>query len=160
MRNSSIQNLFLFNSTKQFQIEGSKYIEELKEIAKRTTDYLQIFYTNFSSKEFCELVSAAKNVKYLYFFNDLVPLDEEWDFGSDMEECEIEYILLNYSGGSSYSNWSQNPNWLENLIAAIAKCEPLSKSLKYLYIQYCDIAKEKAQEMLNKYKLDGVTLYA
>ena len=77
MKNLSIQNYFLFNYTKQFQIEGSKYIEELKEIAKRTTDQFYVYYTNFSSKEFCELVSAAKNVKRLYFYYDLIPLDEE-----------------------------------------------------------------------------------
>ena len=110
MRNSSVQNQFLLNTTKQFQIEGSKYIEELKEVAKRTTDYLNVYYTNFSSKEFCELVSAAKNVKNLMFCYDLIPLDKEFDFGSDMEECKIEQFYLNYSGGSSYSNWSQNPN--------------------------------------------------
>ena len=160
MRNSSIQNRFLFNATKQFQIEGSKYIEELKEVSKRTTDYLYVYYTNFSSKEFCELVSVAKNVKRLYFAYDFIPLDKEFDFGSDMKGCKIEQFYLNYSGNSNYSNWSQNPNRLENLIAAIAKCEPLTKSLKRLYIQYCDIAKEKAQEILNKYKLNGVTLYA
>ena len=125
MRNSSIQNDFYFNNTKQFQIEGIKYIEELKEVAKRTTHYFYVFYTNFSSKEFCELVSAAKNVKHLIFCYDLIPLDEEFDFGSDMEGCKIERFYLRYSGGSSYSNWSQNPNRLENLIAAIAKCEPL-----------------------------------
>ena len=77
MRNSSIQNQFYFNTTKQFQIEGGKYIEELKEVAKKTTDYLYVYYTNFYSREFCELVSAAKNVKNFNFAYDLIPLDEE-----------------------------------------------------------------------------------
>ena len=78
MRNSiPAQSQFLFNTTKQFQIEGSKYIEELKEVAKRTLNHFYVYNTNLSSKEFCDLISAAKNITYVYFSNDLIPLDGE-----------------------------------------------------------------------------------
>ena len=75
-----------------------------------------------------------------------------------MENCNIEYISLGYSGGASYSNWAVNPIRFENLIASISKCAPLVKSLKTLYIGNCDFTKDKAQGVLNKYKLDGIKL--
>ena len=77
MRNSiPIQNQFYFNTTKQFQLNGSKYIEELKEVAKRTLTHFYVYNINFSSKEFCELVSSTKNVKYLCFYYNLISLEE------------------------------------------------------------------------------------
>ena len=153
-----VQQQFSFNWTEQEQIKWSKYFEALKTAARKTTDSYLIYNTDFSALEFWEIVSAAKLCKNLYFLYDLIPLDSEWDFGKEMEGCKIEYIDFDYSGGGSYSNWGQNPARFENLIAAIAKWEPLVKSLKTLYIGGCDITKAKAQEVLNKYKLNGIQI--
>ena len=153
-----VQQYFYFNWTKQEQIKWSKYFEALKTAARKTTDGYGIYNTDFSAQEFWEIVSAAKLCKILYFYYDLIPLDSEWDFGKEMEGCKIEFISLMCSGGSSYSNWGQNPARFENLIAAIAKWEPLVKTLKTLYIGDCDITKAKAQEVLNKYKLNGIEI--
>ena len=61
MKNSiSFHKQFWFNTSKQVQIEGSRYIEALKEVARKTTDYFSIYYTNLSTQEFSEIVSAAK----------------------------------------------------------------------------------------------------
>ena len=153
-----VQQQFNFNYTKQEQIKWSKYFEALKTAARKTTDDYLICNTDFSAHEFWEIVSAAKLCKELSFRCDLIPLDSEWDFGKEMEGCKIEYISFAYSGGSSYSNWGQHPARFENLIAAIAKWEPLVKTLKTLYIGGCDITKAKAQEVLNKYKLNGIQI--
>ena len=153
-----VQQRFHFNHTKQEQIKWSKYFEALKTAARKTTNYYGIYNTDFSAQEFWEIVSAAKLCKNLYFEYDLIPLDSEWDFGKEMEGCKIEYIAFWYSGSSSYSNWGQNPARFENLIAAIAKWEPLVKSLKTLWIHSCDITKAKTQEVLNKYKLNGIQI--
>ena len=153
-----VQQSFYFNHTKQEQTKWSKYFEALKTAARKTTNDYLISNTDFSAQEFWEIVSAAKLCKHLYFRCDLIQLDFEWDFGKEMEGCKIEYIAFSSSGGSSYSNWGQNPARFENLIAAIAKWEPLVKTLKTLYIQYCDITKAKAQEVLNKYKLNGIQI--
>ena len=153
-----VQQQFNFNCTKQEQIKWSKYFEALKTAARKTTNDYWINSTDFSTQEFWEIVSAAKLCKNLYFQYDLIPFDFEWDFGKEMEGCKIEHIGFTYSGGSSYSNWGQNPARFENLIAAIAKWEPLVKTLKTLYIGNCDITKAKAQEVLNKYKLNGIQI--
>ena len=153
-----VQQQFYFNWTKQEQIKWSKYFEALKTAVRKTTNSYYAHNTDFSAHEFWEIVSAAKLCKKLYFCWDLIPLDFEWDFGKEMEGCKIEYISFGYSGGSSYSNWGQNPARFENLIAAIAKWEPLVKTLKYLHIGCCDITKAKAQEVLNKYKLNGIQI--
>ena len=53
MRNSiPLQNQFLFNTVKQFQLDGSRYIEELKIVAKKTLTHFYVYNTNLSSKEF------------------------------------------------------------------------------------------------------------
>ena len=153
-----VQQEFYFNITKQEQIKWSKYFEALKTAARKTTDDYLIYNTDFSAQEFWEIVSAAKLCKNLCFDYDLIPLDFEWDLGKEMEGCKIQYISFGYSGGSSYSNWGQNPTRFENLIAAIAKWEPLVKTLKTLDIRYCDITKAKAQEVWNKYKLNGIQI--
>ena len=153
-----VQQHFYFKGTKQEQIKWSKYFEALKTAARKTTDHYGIYYTDFSAQEFWEIVSAAKLCKILYFYCDLIPLDFEWDFGKEIEGCKIEKINFDFSGGSSYSNWGQNPARFENLIAAIAKLEPLVKTLKTLRIRYWDITKAKAQEVLNKYKLNGIQI--
>ena len=153
-----VQQKFFFNHTKQKQIKWSKYFEALKTAARKTTNDYRIYNTDFSSQEFWEIVSAAKLCKKLYFIYDLIPLDSEWDFGKEMEGCKIENIQFYCSGGSSYCNWGQNPARFENLIAAIAKWEPLVKTLKELNIHSCDITKAKAQEVLNKYKLNGIQI--
>ena len=77
MNSVPTQKYFYFNYNKQVQIEGSKYIESLKEVARKTTDHFNIYNTNFSAHEFCEIVSAAKSCKNLYFYYDLIPFDYE-----------------------------------------------------------------------------------
>ena len=83
MKNSvSTQKTFYFNYNKQVQIEGSKYFEALKAIAKKITDLLIMKYTNFSSHEFCEILSAAKLCKVVILIQFLsilnVILDQTW----------------------------------------------------------------------------------
>ena len=158
MTNSPAQNHFYFNNAKQVQVEGSKYYEALKAVAARTVERFYIYYTNFSADEFWGILKAAKHVKYVGFTYSSIPFDYEMDFGEGMENCNIEYISFQYSGGVSYSNWAANPVRYENLIASISKCAPLVKNLKTLYIGCCGITKENAQGVLNKYKLDGVAL--
>ena len=77
MNSVPTQKRFYFNQTKQVQIEGSKYFESLKEVARKTTYDFLVYYTNFSAHEFCEIVSAAKSCKNLYFYYDLIPFDYE-----------------------------------------------------------------------------------
>ena len=156
--NSPAQNFFFFNYTKQVQIDGSKYYEALKAVAARTVEHFYIFYTNLSADEFWGILKATKHVKNVGFNYNSISFDCEKDFGEGMESCKIEDIYLQYSGEATYSNWAANPIRFENLIASISKCAPLVNSLKTLNILGWDITKDKAQEILNKSKLNGITL--
>ena len=158
MTNSPAQNVFYFNYAKQVQVEGRKYYDALKAVAARTVEYFYICNTNLSSDEFWGILKAAKHVKYVGFGLCSIPFDYETDFREGMENCNIEDIDLHSSGGATYSNWAENPIRFENFIASISKCAPLVNSLNRLEIEYCDITREKAQGVLNKYKLDGVEL--
>ena len=153
---SKINHLF-FNHDDKIELSASKYIESLKVASTKTSDQFVVDKTNFSSDEFRELVCAAKGAKELWFWYSKILLDEEVDFGS-MEGSKVEYLSFPYSGGSDYSDWKEQPMRFENLVASIAKSQGLKDSLKELYIRDCEIKREKAQEVLNKYNLKSVKL--
>ena len=139
MMNSPAQDIFGFKNATQVQIDGSKYYEALKAVAARTVWDFYIHNTNLSADELWGILKAAKHVKNVAFAYSSIPFDYEMDFGEGMDNCNIEYISLQCSGGASYSNWAANPIRFENLITSISKCAPLVKSLKKLYIESCDI---------------------
>ena len=153
----STLNKLYFNNDDKIELSASKYLESLKVASTKTSYQFFVDKTNFSSDEFKELVCVTKGVKELYFYYDIIPLDEQVDFGN-MEGCKVECLGFGYSGWSSYSNWNAHPMRFENLVASIAKSQGLKKSLKRLHIYGCEIAKEKAQEVLNKYNLKSVAL--
>ena len=153
---SNINQLW-FNYDNKIELRASKYLESLKVALTKTSNKILVDKTNFSSDEFRELVCVAKGTKELHFEFDIIPLDEQVDFGN-MEGCNVERLGFWNSGGSSYSNWKAHPMRFESLVASIAKSQGLKDSLKTLYIKECDITKEKAQKVLNKYNLKSVAL--
>ena len=140
------------------QVEGNKYYESLKAVAARTVGYFYVCNTNLSADEFWGILKAAKHVKNVGFTYCSIPFDCEKNFGEGMENCNIEYIDLYCSGHADYSNWAAYPATFENLIASISKCAPLVNSLKKMYIRACGITRDKAQRVLDKYNLNGVSL--
>ena len=149
-------NVLRFNRDWKIELSASKYLESLKVASIKTSDWFVVDKTNFSPDEFWELVCAAKGTKELHFQYDIIPLDEQVDFGS-MEGSKVEQFGFHNSGGSSYSNWNAHPMRFENLVASVAKSQGLKNSLKILRIYGCEVTKEKAQEVLNKYNLKSVT---
>ena len=152
------QKDFWFNYFKNTQIDGSKYLEALKWAARRTSNQFYICYTNLSSEEFWEIVSAGKNCSKLWFYSSLIKFDEEWEFGEEIEGWKISSIYFNHSGSSNYSDWSNKPIRLNNLIAAISRCEYLTKSLKEIQISNCDISDITFGEILDRYKLNSIKI--
>ena len=150
-------NVLGFNNDWKVGLSASKYLESLKVVSTKINDGFVVDKTNFSSDEFRELVCAAKGSKELFFQYDIIPLDEQVDFGN-MEGSKVEHLSFSYSGGSDYSNWKSHPMRFENLVASIAKSQGLKDSLETLSIYECEITEEKAQEVLNKYNLKSVVL--
>ena len=150
-------NILRFNYDDKIELSASKYLESLKVASTKTSDNLTVDKTTFSPDEFRDLVCAAKGTKQLYFYYDIIPLDEQVDF-RNMERSKLEHLSFKISGGPSYSNWKAHPMRFENLVASIAQSQGLKDSLKTLFIGKCEITGEKAQEVLNKYNLKSVTL--
>ena len=151
-------NILAFNFDDKIELSASKYLESLKVASTKTSDRFIVDKTNFGSDEFRELVCAAKGVKELHFQADKIPLDEQVDFGN-MEGSKLELLGFWKSGGSDYSNWKAHPMRFESLVASIARSQRLKDSLKTLKIPFCEITKEKAQEVLSKYNLKSVALH-
>ena len=153
---SSLNNLF-FNYDNKVELSASKYLESLKVASTKSCIDFTVNRTTFSPDEFRELVRAAKETKELYFNYAIILLDEQVDFGN-MEGSKIEVLSFWYCGGSACSNWKSHPMRFENLVASIAKSQGLMDSLKKFSIPYCEITKEKALRVLNKYNLKSVAL--
>ena len=153
---STLKNLW-FNEDCKVELSASKYLESLMIASTKTSDGFVVDNTTFTSDEFWELVCAAKGTKELSFRYDIIPLDEQVNFGN-MEGCKVERLGFSNSGGPSYSNWKEHPMRFENLVASIAKSQELKDSLKELWIYNCGITKDKAQKILNKYNLKSVAL--
>ena len=149
---------FLFNTAYLGQIEWAKYFEALKLAIEKTLTNVFIYCTNFSAHEFWDIVSKAKHCNNLYFYKWLIPLDNEWDFNEIKEEWKIEMIYLGSWGNPDHSDWIQNPKRFENFISAVSNCRALAKSLRKLNITDWGISKEYAEEVLNKHKLNKVTI--
>ena len=158
MTNSPAQSVFYFNFTKQAHLVGSRYFEALKAVAARTSEVFHLSYTSFSADEFWEIIKAAKHVKELGFRAGTIHFYNKKDFLDGMENCKIEHISLEHLGSHGIGNWATNPVRFENLISSISKCAPLAKSLKTLNIRCCDVSRDKAQGILDKYNLNEVSL--
>ena len=153
---STLNNLY-FNNDYKVELNASEYLESLKVASTKTSVDFTVNKTTFSPDEFRDMVCAAKGTKKLYFQFDIIPFDKQVDFGN-MEGSKLECLSFRYSGGPSYSNWKPHPMRFENLVASIAKSQGLKDSLNTLSIYDCEIAKKKAQEVLNKYNLKSVEL--
>ena len=156
----SIQNVnkFCFNLNSDFRIDVNKYLSSLNVVATKTKRMLNVLNTNFTQKEFCALISFSKNIEQLWLRDNLIPLDEECDFGDDMDGCKIKCLDFSKTGDKKHSNWMSNPKSFENLIIGIVKWAPLKASLKTIRIYDCGISIEDAQEILEKYDLNRIEL--
>ena len=150
-------NILGFNTDHKVELSASKYLESLKVASTKTSIVFVVESTSFTSDEFRELVCAAKGIRELHFQADIIPLDEQVDFGN-MEGSKLRYLGFACSGGDDYSNWNEHPMRFENLVASIAKSQGLNDSLKTLFICDCEIVKKQAQNILNKYNLKSVRL--
>ena len=152
MKNSiPIQNKFFFNTSCQEQVEGSKYIKEIKTVAKKTLEYFLVGCTKLSLRQFFDIISSAKNWKEVCFRNVSVTFDEDQDFVemSGCKICSLKFTHITFPNSKL--------NWFENIIAAISRCSELSNSLKTIYISWV-ISKSEAQEILKKYSLNEIQI--
>ena len=151
----SLNDFYIYNEHK-VDIDNEKLVEVLKQVAQKTTDFFTVAYIKFSTKEFCELISSAKHIKQIDLIYDFIPLDEECDFGQDMENCKLEVLNLNQSGSNEYGNWETSNRSFKNLVVGVSKCLPLKNSLKIIHIFNWGVTKEKAQEYLDEYDLNNI----
>ena len=145
---------FTFNLTPTIRLKSSKYIKELKLAASNTSQEFFVNCINFSVSDFWELVVSAKNVKKLCIQNSKIPLDSKFEFSQQLDVWDINYFDMYGCGDASNSDWTSNPQRLDNLLEAISKWVPFKNSLKTFYIKNCGISKEKVEEISKKYGLN------
>ena len=155
---SKNQPVFYFNWNSWSILESENYIKELKLAAESTADRFGVWGMNFSTEDFRSMVVSAKQVGYLHIFNSLIPLDSEFDFGEQLDYTNIHYFDVCLCGCENKGNWAENPNRFENLVEAISKSLPFRNNLKTLNITGCELSKEKAEQIWNKYGLHELNI--
>ena len=126
----------------------SNFFEELRYTVSRSTNKIEIDDLELSSKEFIQLVKAAKKAKYLTFFDCKIPFDSEFDFGL-MEGCLIVEIFISYSN-QVYDELSEYEKCLMNIFRGILNCTNLIRSMKDLDFRFTHDLKEKMIEEAKK----------
>ena len=153
----SLTYFYIYNENK-VDLDNEKLVEALKQVAQNTTDFFSAAYIKFSTKEFCELISSVKHIEQIDLIFNSIPLDEECDFGQDMENCKLEVLNLNQSGSNENGDWEKSNRSFKNLVVGISKCLPLKNSLKIIHLYNWGVTKEKTQEYLDEYNLNNITL--
>ena len=148
------QKEFTFNWNSDQRLESNKYINELKLAAANTKVDIYIGSLNFCASDFWELVVSAKLIKKLYIKNSTIPLDGKFEFGPQLDVCNISYLSMYHCGDEDNGDWASNPERFENLLEAISKWVPFKNRLEIFDIGYCGVTKKKAEEIRNKYGLN------
>ena len=115
------QKNFYFNWSSDQRLESSKYITELKLAAANTVNEFYVSNLNFSITDFCELVISAKLASELYICKSIIPLDNKFEFGQQLDVCNTDYLSMQYCGDKDNGDWASNPERFENLLEAISK---------------------------------------
>ena len=101
MKNSTPSGIgFSFNVKGLFQIDGSKYIDSLKIVARNATLGFAADNISLSTQEFWDLIESCKNTKEIAFRFDNILLDEECSFSGDMEGSKLKCITFESSGNT------------------------------------------------------------
>ena len=112
-----------------------------------------------SGDEFWSIISAAKSIKKISFQWWEITTDSKWSF-SDMEEWQIMTINFYRSGLASFSNWTEYPERLENIVYGIWKCSELRNCLEELLMHSWGLTKDQISKIQNKYKLKSILFLA
>ena len=130
----------------------SNFFEELRYAVSRTTNRIDISRLELSSREFIQLVKAAKKVKEINIWECKISSASEFDFGP-MEGCQIEEISIGYFD-KVYDEWNEYEECLMKIFWGILNCKNLIGSLKDLKFSYTRGLKKEfikiAKETLGK----------
>ena len=167
-------NSFYFNLDAEDKVESKNYLSSLKEAAAKTNVSFSVDYTVFTHKDFEELILSAKYNEKILLRDGILCLDEEWNFGDNMEGCKIrkldlsDTIIKSKKTKNSYpesnsnleSSFELDSQPFEFLVKGISKCLPFSKSLKEIVIEDWNISVVEAQNILDKYNLDDIEIHS
>ena len=122
----------------------SNFFEELRYAVSRATNRIEIYSLELSSREFIQLVKAAKKVESLKILDCKISFDSVFDFGQ-MEGCLIKKIEIGYNY-QVYDELSEYEEGSMKIFWGILNCTNLIRSLKFLVFDCTDDLKEKMIE--------------
>ena len=126
----------------------SNFFEELRYVVSRVSNEIEIYKLELSSREFIQLVKAAKKAKELRIWDCKISFDSEFEFGP-MDGCLIREIHIGYSY-QVYDEWSEYEKCLMKTFRGILNCKNLIMSLEDLDFKCTHGLKEKMIEEAKK----------
>jgi hypothetical protein len=102
-----------------------------------------------------QIISSAKSSNLISLFKCQLLLDDEIDFGDTLDESKFDYLSLNLSGGSKYSDFKSNPHRLEILLKALGKSLRVRQNLKEIWLRNSGLDETTVEQMLKDSQLDN-----
>ena len=105
-----------------------------------------------TNNEFWKLINSSRRIKNIEFNWWIIITNEEWEFAIT-QEWFINSLKFEYTGDVNHSSWIEYPNRFSNILTGISNWNRIRNSLKKIYINNCDIAKEEGINLLNRFEL-------
>ncbi|CAI2362312.1 unnamed protein product [Moneuplotes crassus] len=148
--------LFLFNLSYDGWPKMSYYRAAFKDCLPRVSKEIYFYYVDASQRDFEEILSSSCIAERLVVYWSKVDTSGKLKLKIP-SECNLEYISLQYTGLSGYSEWRTYKNRIENIISAI-KDTQLSDSLRTLNVYNCDLTASDIQKIASTYSLPYLSI--
>jgi hypothetical protein len=134
-------------------IESDYYFPSLEKALIGVSKELYFYDFKLSYDAFEKIVKASYKCERLVFNYWMYDAEAELDFSGPKY---LTNFISFYHCNHSHNSWGTKSYRFENIVKGIKNCE-LKNSLTQIDVYYCQIGKSKAQEILNKHGLNGIT---
>ncbi|CAI2361883.1 unnamed protein product [Moneuplotes crassus] len=129
----------------------SAYMGSLQKTLPLIPDKVELVHWSITKQEFEDLMASCQHSKYVYFCACKILTDSGIDFGDRLDQASFTTIDFNYTGHSSYDNWSKNGFVkFKNIVKGFAKVESIKNRPIDIHLGDCGISKSQAEIILQE----------
>lgn len=122
-----------FNSVATSPLSICEYTNTIRKAA-RNFKCINVFNCKVPNEDFCQLVTASKNLNELGFYKCTLMTDLMCDF-SDIDTFNLPKLTLQNCGSSTFSDWGFYPNRFKNILKSLGRNDLIRENLETLNIK-------------------------